>query len=108
MTTTDFISHRYDTMGSHEVTVRAIDNNGEASEKVSLPLDVEFRYTLTVSVSYGWSWGDGSPDTNVKDASHTYTSAGTFTVMLTVTDDQGGTATDTLSSSRPPSRSTSA
>lgn len=46
-------------------------------------------------VSYAWNFGDGS--TASGDAvAHTYTSAGTFTVTLTVTDDQGLTDTDSV------------
>lgn len=48
-------------------------------------------------VSYTWDFGDGSSG-NGATRTHTYTSAGTFTVLLTVTDDrsQVGTATETV------------
>lgn len=45
-------------------------------------------------------WGDGTPVVDVDPAtspvtgSHTYTSNGTFTVMVTVTDDDGGVGSD--------------
>ncbi len=41
-------------------------------------------------VSYDWDFGDGSTGTGVKPM-HTYISGGTFTIVLTVTDDAGTT-----------------
>jgi PKD repeat protein len=50
-------------------------------------------------VSYAWSFGDGSSvmrtwSTGIY-ATHTYLAAGTYTITLTVTDDEGLTATTT-------------
>jgi len=44
--------------------------------------------------SYNWSFGDGSTGTGVA-TSHTYNTAGTYTVHLTVIDGQGGTGSIT-------------
>ena len=41
-------------------------------------------------VSWSWNFGDGSTSF-VQNPSHTYTAAGTYTVSLTVTDDDGAT-----------------
>jgi hypothetical protein len=41
-------------------------------------------------LSYAWSFGDGSTATGAQ-VSHTYAAAGTYTVVLTVTDDGGST-----------------
>ena len=41
--------------------------------------------------SYSWNFGDGTSST-AANPSHTYTSAGTFTAVLTVTDNRGATA----------------
>lgn len=45
-------------------------------------------------VSYAWNYGDGQTGTGA-NASHTYAAAGTYNVQLTVTDDDGGTASIT-------------
>jgi aqualysin 1 len=47
-------------------------------------------------ISYNWSFGDGSTQStgnSVTKVSHTYTTAGTYTVTLTVTDAAGQTGT---------------
>ena len=43
--------------------------------------------------SYSWNWGDGSATTSGVTSNHTYASAGSFPVTLTVTDNQGATGT---------------
>jgi PKD repeat protein len=44
--------------------------------------------------SYGWSFGDGTRAA-AQNVVHTYARAGTYTAVLTVTDDRGYTATST-------------
>jgi PKD repeat protein len=43
---------------------------------------------------YAWTFGDGSTATGVR-AEHTYASVGEFVITLTVTDDDGATASAT-------------
>ena len=55
----------------------------------SAPLLVAFADQSTGSISsYAWNFGDGSSSTS-QNPSHTYTSAGTYTVSLTVTGPGG-------------------
>ena len=47
-------------------------------------------------VAYSWNFGDGFSSTVGPNVSHIFTTAGTYTVRLTVTDDQGRTGTVTI------------
>ena len=47
-------------------------------------------------VSYGWDFGDGTGGVG-RTVEHTYGSDGTFVVVLTVTDNRGGTGSATSS-----------
>lgn len=44
-------------------------------------------------VEYSWDYGDGTAAQVAENPSHTYTTSGTYTAVLTVTDDGGATAT---------------
>jgi len=61
------------------------------------PLTVNFSAILStdsdgIITTYEWDFGDGGSGSG-KSASHTYAAAGTFTVVLRVTDDNGAQAT---------------
>lgn len=45
--------------------------------------------------SYDWDFGDGTAHGSTASPNHTYTEHGEYTVVLTVTDDDGGTDTET-------------
>jgi PKD repeat protein len=55
----------------------------------TIPLTVQFNDTSTSSpVSWVWTFGDGGTST-IQNASHQYTNPGTYTVNLTVTNNDG-------------------
>jgi len=47
-------------------------------------------------LTYSWDFGDGSPTDTGTAASHTYLDEGSYTLVVTVTDDDGGSTTETL------------
>ncbi len=53
---------------------------------------VVFNNTSTNGVSYSWDFGDGNTSTDM-NPTHIYNDEGTYTVVLTVTDQCGNTAT---------------
>ncbi len=102
------ISHKYDTVGSYKVVLEVIgSDNSKATQEIQItvreiplfacfksvfnegpaPLETIFDpgcSTGTVA-SYFWDFGDGNTSTSVKP-SHTYTSAGSYNVILEVSD----------------------
>ena len=48
------------------------------------------------TLSYSWSFGDGSPAESGVSGAHTYVDEGSYSVMVTVTDDDGGSVTDSM------------
>lgn len=46
--------------------------------------------------SYLWNFGDGTPASTTASTSHVYSNSGTFTAVLTVTDNRGATASKQL------------
>ncbi|OWW27408.1 hypothetical protein B4Q04_07075 [Zobellia sp. OII3] len=56
------------------------------------------------TLRYEWNFGDGTANSTDPDTSHTFTSVGVYTVVLTVIDDGNliGTASTTITVSAPP------
>ncbi|MFN7151952.1 MAG: PKD domain-containing protein, partial [Microthrixaceae bacterium] len=64
------------------------------------PLSVSFSSAGSVDpdgsiVAYSWNWGDGTGFGTTANPSHTFSTAGTYVVALTVTDNFGATGTAT-------------
>ncbi|MFI7150941.1 ThuA domain-containing protein [Nonomuraea sp. NPDC050022] len=62
------------------------------------PLKVDFKATATDPegdpITYKWNFGvNGAPEPTTAEASYTYTAPGSYTAMVTVTDDKGASAT---------------
>ncbi len=52
-------------------------------------IPVTFTDTSTGNVSSSWNFGDGTPNVTGKSVSHTYNTAGTYRVTLTITSQTG-------------------
>jgi len=114
--------YQYTSAGSYTVSVLVTDNNGDSDTETKIDyitvipdtvpdpdfiadttiLDqwywVEFTYTGmdgNPPLSYEWNFGDASPVSNDQDPIHQYTSAGSYTVSVLVTDDDGDSDTET-------------
>jgi PKD repeat protein len=107
-------SHTYTSAGSYTVVLTVTDSNGQTNQvshqvTVNAPPTAAFsaaQAASSLSVAFtdsstavspatitGWSWdfGDSSTVSSAQNPSHTYTSAGSYTVVLTVTDSNGET-----------------
>jgi len=65
----------------------------------TVPLTVSFTSTPVGGrgpYTYSWNFGDGTAASTLKNPSHQYTSTGTYTAKVTITDSTGTTATYSL------------
>lgn len=115
-------THTYASPGTYTVSLTVTDNAGathttsQSVEATAKPNQVPVasftvdKTWLEVTVdgngssdpdgsidSYSWDFGDGTSANGATPAKHTYGAAGTYTISLTVTDNQGATTTATQS-----------
>jgi chitodextrinase len=115
-TTGQNVEHVYDSSGSKQVTMTAVNTDGEDSETEVVEVNPGPSVTFAFSpedpepgepilfaadardddpVSYLWEFGDGSAATG-PSATHAYDTPGVRPVEVTVTDSQGAVATASL------------
>jgi PKD repeat protein len=111
-------THNYSTGGSFTIVLTVTDTLGATATKstvvnpvapVHTPPVASFTNSVSglglsvdasastasdgATMSYSWNWGDGTAVGTGKTATHSYATGGNYTVVLTVTDSLGATAT---------------
>ncbi len=108
------VSHTYSVSGTYTATLTVVDNAGGSNSvshdqviaHVNTPPTAIFTQSITnlsatfdasgssdpdgTIASYAWNFGDGTTGTGV-NPSHSYATAGSYTVTLSVTDNGGAT-----------------
>src|SRR5206468_12074414 len=109
-------SHTYSAAGSYTVTLTVKDNQNASSSPVShtvqvtalnQPPSAAFTFSCTglacsfsdqssdpdgSVTSWQWTFGDGTTGSTAQNPSHTYSAAGSYTVTLTVKDNQNASS----------------
>ena len=113
------VEHTYGADGSYAVSLKVTDNRGgatTATKQVAVKANVkpvagftssctELECSFDSSTSsdadgmiagYRWNFGDSTPEATAANPSHTFSSAGSYAVTLTVTDNRGASTSKTV------------
>ena len=102
-------SHMYTAAGTYTATLTVTNPGGSSSKQLQITvtvqppvanftatpttgnvlLAVQFTDASTGATSWSWVFGDGTPTSTDQSPLHTYTEAGDYTAILTVTNDAG-------------------
>lgn len=106
----------YGSLGNYRISASVAPTSGSAPVAVAsasvvsgvAPLPVNFTGSASTdadggTLTYAWAFGDGSGSSTLANPSYTYSTPGTYTAVLTVTDSTGlsSTASVTVSVSAP-------
>ncbi|MEK9160158.1 MAG: PKD domain-containing protein [Patescibacteria group bacterium] len=106
------VTYKYNAVGTYTVTLTVIGDDGERAtdtmQVVVRPVSLTACFTVNESTgnaplfvvvdpscsqgtiqSYEWNFGDGEISFDRKPGTHTYDSAGTYTITLEITEDTG-------------------
>ena len=85
------------TVTENSVLIADAGGNVTADEDTSVAFDASASESNEGIASYSWDFdGDGTEDATGATPSHTFDDPGTYTVTVTLTDQEGNEATDTL------------
>ncbi len=88
-----------DAAGSRAVALSIVSKPAASPKSPAVLADTTFTATAsggTGTITYAWDFGDGTPQGSGASVVHDYSAAGTYNVVLTVTDGAGATATSPL------------
>ena len=114
-------SHMYTAAGTYIATLTVTNPGGSSSKQLQItvtvqppvanftatpttgkvPLAVQFTDASTGATSWSWVFGDGTPTSTDQSPLHTYTEAGDYTAILTVTNDAGSSTKQVTITAQP-------